>query len=269
MVGKLYKHEFKAWLRVMSIIYGITLAVAVMLRAAQIFESDSVYYNIIFGSGVAMYIIALLVSFASPVVFGVVRFYRNLFTGEGYLTFTLPATPANHLGVKVTTAVAFSVLSMLVCIGSVMIVTAGEVFAEICKAADYLIRLIPGDIAGHLAGFCVEFVLLLLVGFFVEHLLLDTCVCIGQLFRKNRVLAAVGVYFGIYMITQVLSTALSVGMVVLEEAGTLEPLYALIAENPYETAHMVLCGLIVLLAALGLIYYLVCHWIIGKKLNLE
>lgn len=269
MVGKLYKHEFKAWLRVMSVIYGITLAVAVMLRVAQIFESDSIYYNIIFGSGVAMYIIALLVSFAAPVFFGTVRFYQNLFTGEGYLTFTLPATPANHLGVKVTTAVAFSILSVIVCVVSVMIVTAGEVFTELYKAADYLIKLIPQDISAHLTGYCVEFMLLLLVGFFAEHLLLDTCVCIGQLFRKNRVLAAVGVYFGIYMITQVLSTIFSVGMVVLEETGTLEPLYAFIAEKPYETAHMVLCGLIVLLAALGLIYYLVCHWIICKKLNLE
>lgn len=269
MVGKLYKHEFKAWLRVMSIIYGITFTVAIMLRIAQIFESDSIYYNIIFGAGVIMYTIALLATAVSPVIFGVVRFYRNLFTGEGYLTFTLPATPANHLGVKVTTSVAFSVMSVLVCIGSVMIVTAGEVFTEICKAVDYLIRQIPGDIAGHLAGFCVEFFLLLLIGFFAEHLLLDTCVCIGQLFRKNRVLAAVGAYFGIYVITQVLSTVVSVGMVVLEEAGMLESIYSWIEKNPFETAHIFLCGLVVLCAVLALIYYLVCHWIIGRKLNLE
>jgi hypothetical protein len=269
MVGKLYKHEFKAWLRIMSIIYGITLAVAAMLRIAQIFESDTVYYNTIFASGVFMYIVALLVAFASPVVFGVVRFYRNLFTGEGYLTFTLPATPANHLAVKVTTAVVFSILSVLVCVGSVMIVTAGDVFTELCKAADYLIRLIPADISAHLAGYCVELVFLLLVVFFVEHLLMDTCVCIGQLFRKNRVLAAVGVYFGIYVITQVISTVFGIGMVVLEEAGVLETLYAWIEENTYTAVHIALCGTTVLYAVLALVYYLICHWVVRKKLNLE
>lgn len=269
MVGKLYKHEFKAWLRVVSIVYGITLAVAAVFRIVQFFESDTVYYNVIFASGLTMYIIALLVAIASPVVFGVVRFYRNLFTGEGYLTFTLPATPTNHLVVKVTTAVVFSILSVLVCVGSVMLVTAGDIFAEVCKAVNYLIRLIPAELSGHLAGYCIEFILLLLVAFFVEHLLLDTCVCVGQLFRKNRVLAAVGVYFGIYVITQVISTTIGIGMVVLEESGALESIYLWIAQNPFTAVHIALCTLAVLYAMLALVYYLVCHWIIRKKLNLE
>lgn len=269
MVRKLYKHEFKAWLRVMSVIFGITLAIAAVFRIIQIFESDSIYYNIIEGSAIFMYVIALLVCLAAPTVFGVVRFYRNLFTGEGYLSFTLPVTPANHLGVKVTTAVTFSFMSVLVCIASGMIVTFGEVFTEICKAADYLIKLIPEDISGHLIGYCVEFLIFLVVALFVEYLFLDTCICIGQLFRKNRVLAAVGVYFGFYVLTQILGTVFGVVMVVLEETGMLDGLYVMIGAHPRETIHIAFCGMIVLYAFLALVYYLICHRIIHKKLNLE
>ena len=42
MVKKLFKHEFLAWLRVLPIIYGITLIVAGMHRLLQVFENDSV-----------------------------------------------------------------------------------------------------------------------------------------------------------------------------------------------------------------------------------
>lgn len=269
MVRKLYKHEFKAWFRIMSIILGITLAVAGMLRIIQLFETNTVYYNIINGSAIFMYVIALLACLVSPVIFGIVRFYKNMFSGEGYLTLTLPVTPANHLGVKVTTAVVFSILSFVVCMVSVMIVTAGEVFTEICKAADYLVKMIPEDITGHLIGYCIEFFLLMLVALFSTYLLYYTCICIGQLFRKNRVLAAVGVYFGFYVLNQILSTILSVVMVVLEETGMLDAFYLLIGEHPRETVHLVFAGMIVLSGILSLVYYLICHGIIRKRLNLE
>ena len=68
----------------------------------------------------------IMVALAFPFVYSVIRFYRNLFTGEGYLSFTLPVTPANHLWVKVVTAVSFSLLSVLVAALSGVIITAGE-----------------------------------------------------------------------------------------------------------------------------------------------
>ena len=269
MVKKLYKHEFLAWLRVLPIVYMITLSVAAVHRIIQFFENDTVYYGIISGSAIFVYVIALLACIFTPIIFGITRFYKNLFTGEGYLSFTLPVTPGNHLWVKVLTAVVFSILSVLVCLVSVVIITAGDVLTEIWKAAEYLLKMIPEKYVGHLWGYCGEFLTLLLISGFATYLFYYTCICIGQLFRKNRVLAAVGVYFGYYMINQVFSTVLGVGMAILEESGALENIYLWIGKYPIETIHIALGGSIAFSAVWVLVYWLICHTIIRKKLNLE
>lgn len=269
MVRKLFKHEFKAWLRVAPIVFGITLAVAGMHRILQFFESDTMYYSIINGSAIFIYVVALLATMATPIIFGITRFYKNMFSGEGYLTLTLPVTPANHLWVKVITAVVFALISLAVCILSAIVITAGDVFTEVCKAGAYLVNMLHKDIAGHLAGYCVEFCLLILVSLFMTYLLYYTCICVGQLFRKNRVLAAVGVYFGVYVVNQILGTILSIVIVILEETGALEGLFRIISAHPYATVHTVLCAMTVLYALLALVYHLICNSIIRKRLNLE
>ena len=269
MVKKLWKHEYLAWLRVLPLIYGITLAVATLLRIVLIFENDSLYYRIVFGSAVFVFVVALMVTLASATVFGIQRFYKNLFTGEGYLTHTLPVTPANHLWVKVLTAVSFDILSVLVCLLAGAIATAGEVFSEICKAAAYLVRQIPGDYIGHAAGWTAEVIVMFVVAMFGSHMLFYLCICLGQLFRKNRVLAAVGVYFGFYAVSQVVSTVLTVVFAIMGEQGVWDGILEQIAKNPITFVHLLLCGTVVLTVLLNLVYFWICHWVIHKKLNLE
>lgn len=269
MVKKLFKHEFLAWLRVLPIIYGITLVVAAVHRIVQFFESDSVYYEMVSSSAIFMYTVALLVTLATPTVFGVVRFYKNLFTGEGYLTMTLPVTPANHLWVKGLTAVAFEIMSVLVCLLSGMVITAGEVLTEVGKAAAYLLAQIPDDVGAHLFGYVAEWCLLMPIAMFGGFFMLYTCICMGQLFRKNRILAAVGVYFGFYIGSQILSTIAGISMVAIETAGVLEKLNTWIGDHPYATVHIGFFGAAVIDAGISAIYFLICHHVIRKKLNLE
>lgn len=269
MVKKLWKHEYLAWLRVLPLIYGITLAIAAMLRLVLVFENDSVYYTIVLVSAIAMLMIALIVTAASATVFGIQRFYKNLFTGEGYLTHTLPVTPAAHLWVKVLTAVSFDIASLLVCLLAGMVATAGEVFSEVCKAAVYLLGFIPQEIVGHVVGWTAELTVMVVVAALGSHLLFYLCICIGQLFRKNRILAAVGVYFGFYMISQALSTVMMVVFVILGEAGVWDDILELAAQHPKASVHIFFVGVTVLSALFALAEYWICHRIIRKKLNLE
>lgn len=269
MVKKLFKHEFLAWLRVLPIIYGITLIVAAMHRLLQVFENDSVQYNILFISATVMYVVGVVATIAAPVVFGIQRFYKNMFTGEGYLTHTLPVTPANHLWVKGITAAAFSLISFIVLDISVVIIAAGDVLVEVWRAAAFLWNLIQPEYVGHVVFYIIEAVLLVLVSCFFVHYLYYTCICAGHLFRKNRVLAAVGVYFGLYMITQVLGTVFVILTVVLTEAGVLQPLFDWFYEHTLEAIHLGACGSIVLYGGLTAVYFLFCRFVLKKKLNLE
>lgn len=269
MVKKLFKHEFAAWLRIIVFFWGAALLTAAFNRVLQVFESDNVSYDMLMSSGVTLYVIAVLCCMAFPTIFGIVRLYRNFFTGEGYLTFTLPATKAQLLWVKVSTAVCFSALSAVVCLLSGCIIMAGEVFLEVCKAFAYIFKDIPGDVAGHLITWLLELLLCMLMATVGNHLFLYTCVCLGQLFRKNRILAAVGVYFGFYLLSQVLSTIFSITLVMQIELGWLDSLEKFVGAHPLASLHILLLGSAALNAAIGAVYWLICHWVLRKKLNLE
>jgi len=264
MVRKLFKHEFLAWLRVMPIIYGIALAVAGVGRLLQLFESDELYYVLIFGSAALLFGAAMLVCMVAPTIFGIVRFYKNLFTGEGYLSFTLPVSMASHLWVKLLTATTFSILSTLVCCLSVMLMTAGEALVEIGNAAAYLLNQIPAESVGSVIGYCAEVLTLMLLGTFSTHLFYASCICIGQLAKKNRILAAVGVYFGFYLISQFFGTVLGLFMMFL--APSIENFFA---ADPILSVHIVLGVMIALELVLSTVFMLICHGILRRRLNLE
>ena len=269
MVKKLYKHEFAAWLRIVVFFWAATVLAAIINRVVQIFENDSVYYTILFTFSMVAFVVGILCSAAMPLIFGIVRFYKNFFTGEGYLTFTLPATKEQLLWVKVSTAVCFSILSFLVCLASGCIVVSGELLAEICKAAAYLLQEFTEKEITHLIGWGAELALLLLIADMGSHLFYYTCICIGQTFRKNRILAAVGVYFAFYIITQVLSTVFSVALAVLSETGTLDSIGMWISGHVELSVHLGLSGSAALNLILTAVYWLICRWVLRKKLNLE
>lgn len=265
MVRKLFRHEFAAYWRVLIPAWIALIGVSVLGRLIQIFESDSTLYSIVSGSSILFYSIAIMVALAFPFVYSVIRFYRNLFTGEGYLSFTLPVTPSQHIWVKVLTAVALQLLSLLVVALSAAIMAAGELLVEVWKAAIYLMEKLYQHIGDHMGWFILEAVLLVLVVMFYQSMFYDACITIGQLFRKNRVLAAVGVYFGFYVIEQVVGTF----AVIVAAFINWDSLMMFISENTYLCVHVGMWLMILFSAVLTLVFYVITHTIIRKRLNLE
>ena len=265
MVKKLFKHEFRSYWRILIPVWCVLLGIAVFGRLLFLLESDTVIYDIVSGSSIFFYVLSVIVALVFPLVLAVIRFYKNLFTGEGYLTLTLPVTTGQHIRVKVVTAVTVQLATLLVVLLSAAVFTVGEVLVEVCKAIGYIFSHLAPLTKGHLVFYALEFILLLVVAWFAEFLLYDTCIAIGQLFKKNRVLAAVGVYFGLYMITQVVGT---IG-VTISAFLDWEAIGELIAKHWIWFVHLVLCGGLVLCAILAVVYYIITHHIVCKRLNLE
>ncbi|MBE6767707.1 MAG: hypothetical protein E7549_02205 [Ruminococcaceae bacterium] len=266
MVKKLYKHEIEAYLRVWIPMQLVLLGIALLARGIQLFESDTIAYNIINGSSVVAFVLTTVVSIGLTGVFAIVRFYKNLFTGEGYLSFTLPVTPTQHILTKLFTALAFEVATVAVVLLAVSVVTAGDVFTEVLKAISFLWGIAHRELKTHLTFYVIEFAVFILISVMTNTLLYYGCIAVGQLFKKNRVLAAVGVYFGYYAVTQVFGTILAV-------IGTVTSLFSDI-ENFFlihgkEAVHWVLCGFTVWYALLGVAYAFLVRYILTHKLNLE
>lgn len=265
MVKKLLKHEAHALWRSMMPIWSVLFGVSLLGRLIQLFEQNTVAYDIISGSSIFFYAVSLLACIACPFIFAITRFYRNLFTGEGYLSFTLPVTTHQHIWVKLVVAVVTETVTLVAAALSVIVITFGDLTVEIGKAIGYLFKLFTERWGAHMPTYMLEAIVGLIVLFALETLLFYACICIGQQSKKNRVLAAVGAYFGIYAIQQVIGTI----CVLIGVEIDWEPLLIWVFEHPFVTVHMVMCGAIVLMALVGCLLYFIAHRLISRRLNLE
>ena len=265
MVKKLFKHEVYALWRSMMPIWGVLFGVSILGRFIQLFEQETVAYDIVSGSAIFFYVVSLLACLVCPFVFAITRFYRNLFKGEGYLTLTLPVTIDQHILMKLVVAVCTELATLLVAAISVILITFGDLTAEIFKAIGYLLKISFKSLGAHLPLYMVELMIGIVALFALETLLFYTCICVGQQSKKNRVLAAVGAYFGIYVIQQVLSTILLLIGIGIDW----EPLSVWVFNHRFATVHIVICGIILLSTLIGGLFYWISRWLMIHRLNLE
>lgn len=266
MVKKLFKYDFWAVAKIMLPIEIVLIGVATLYRILQIFENDSVAYRILNASTATILAISIAGSFVLTFILSIIRFYKNLYTAEGYLTFTLPVKPSSHIMSKLLVSILFDVIAIVASLAALSIATAGDVFAEIVKAAAYLAKDYFRATGVNGAFYIVEVVLAVFFALVAEHLLVYLCISIGQLVNRKKMLLAVGVYFGFYMVRQIIGTLFIIFGVTFDFAETIADIFA---RYPYGALH----GLFIIVAAveilLGTVYFLVSKQIIKKRLNLE
>ena len=269
MVRKLFKHEAAAYLHTLLPMNLILIGIALLTRIVWIFESKTVAFNIIGTSSIVALVIAMLVCIVMSAAFAVIRFYKNLFTCEGYLTMTLPVTTGQHITVKLLSAVLFNLMTVVAVVLAACISMAGDMIVEVFKAGGYLLKRYFQEFGAEGAGYIAELVILILVVVATQFLLFYACISVGQLARKNRVLAALGVYFGYYLFCQIMGTVFMVIVMLCADTELFRMIGQFIDDNPRLTVHIALIASTVFSAALGAVYYAVTHTMIKKHLNLE
>jgi len=269
MVKKLFKHEFLAWSRIVPLFFLIAPVAALMFRLLELLETDFIIFDLIRGMTLLSSVVGVIVCIGAPVVFGITRFYKNLFTGEGYLTFTLPVKTSDQLLVKIVTAGTFSVCAVIVALFTLLIFLAGEPLEEIVFGIRSFLSLAPQELEMHLGLYILEILLILIVGLFTSHLQYYSCICLGQLSRKNRILSAVAAYFLYYVIAQVLSSLFSLAMLLLANTSVSYAVFEFMDAHPFATIHLSMLFSLLICIVFSGVFYLICHHVIHKKLNLE
>ncbi|MBR0466039.1 MAG: hypothetical protein IJJ40_00895 [Clostridia bacterium] len=269
MVKKLLKYDFSALSKPLIPMYIVMLSIALFNRIVQFFESDGVAYNIFFISSTILFVISIAVSFVYTLAVCVVRFYKNLYSHQGYLTLTLPASHSEHILSKLISSVCAMAVTLLAVIISVSVCTAGDVFGEIIKAALYIFKQYFRLTKVHGAFYILEFILVLLATTVAELLTIFTSVTVGQLAKKNRILLAFGVYFGIYVAWQIIETVLLIIGAVFVNTDIAEKLLDYIAENTYQCIHIALIGFLLIQLAVSFAGFFITRKIMRTKLNLE
>ena len=270
MVKKLFKHEFLSYARAMAIVYGILLTMAAATRIISLFESDTDAYRIISTFSNITYIVSAAAAIGFAFVLGIVRFYKNMFTAEGYLTHTLPVTADQHILVKTVTAVCVNWISVIVVFLSAFIAIPYEQIKEFLQDFFYIFDLLLKWYSTQSFWIGLEYFILLLITSFSSVMLYYACISLGQLSRKNRILAAVGVYFLYYILTQIVSTVVTVILTTLASMSVyMYDILFWVTEHPMEVYHTVMWVIIFFQLLFAVAEYFVIRWVLTKKLNLE
>lgn len=273
MVRKLLKYEWAHFIKTIMPMELILLGIALLTRFVQFFEADTTAYKIISISSVTMFCIACAVCLIMTFVININRFYRNLYSSEGYLSFTLPVTVDQHIFAKLITAVLTTLLSLVSVVAAVCITTAGDVLGEVFKAAGFLVKR-AFDFAGWQTPlFAVEFLLLLAVILASSYLLLYACATLGQTAKKRRVLASFGIYFIYYIIKQVLGTIFIIVFSVVSDTAWfvkfVDWVFDAFRNHPLISTHISIWIAMLFTAVLGFVYYIINRFVMKNKLNLE
>ncbi len=269
MVKKLFKHEFASYSRIILPMNLILLAVALLTRIVQIFDDNSSTYNSIFATTIIIFVVSCIVCAVLTTIFSIKRFYSNLFTHEGYLSFTLPVSATQHIFTKLTVAVCSLIFSFVMIIASVCVVTFGDVCVEVFKVIGYILGDMYKEFGVHLVFYIIEFAVLCIVSLTVGYLTFYGCISIGQRANKNRIPWAVVAYFVYYVIFQIVGTMFIIIISSLHDTEFMKNIAEFIAFHTNTFIHLFICGYIVFELVLGTIFFFITKHNISKKLNLE
>ena len=229
MFRKLLKHEWKSTGPLLGFLslgaLGIGVVGAVVLRVLIAYgekpvESDSALTLMIpmLGLTLLLLILGLIAYGIGTEIYLLIRFYKNKFTDEGYLTFTLPVNSHQIFLSSLVYILIWQVISIVTTLAAVVIAITfgtaqtglvnteaftvmgeiGEVFIELFRTVgseEYLVLTELKELFKWLAGI----------------LLMMTSVTVGAIITKRlKLLVAVGIYYGANMVIGMITGFISI-----------------------------------------------------------
>ena len=269
MLSKLLKHEFRATGRIMLPVYLIMLLTAGMfnlfMRLAN--HYDAVALEIFRGLSAFLFGVTVFGSGVVTLCLMVYRFYKNYMTDEGYLMFTLPVTTAQLIWSKLIVAVAWTFITFLAMCLAVFVGTVGlgfwkELLPELSDAFSFILPEIP---SGHLTAYIIEIVATALFSSLSSYLMFFAAISLGHSFANHKILYSVGFYIAFTIALQTVSSFAGIyGIVAAAQAE-----YNNKALDPWVVSHVVSLGSLFFVVVAGVIFYLLTHTALKKRLNLQ
>lgn len=273
MLGKLIKNEWRSTWKIPAFI-NIFLAVFTLFGflslKSGIWKSTSPIINALSGLMFVFYVIMLSAVSFVIFIYIAMRFYKNLYTDEGYLMHTLPVTKRALICSKLLNSIFWTILT-----GIVIIVSIFALFSGLLSASNAGINL--GDFFRELHEllfssefkqnfgmsfpyFLALFIPVMLCNVVSNILMLYTAISLGQLFQKHKVLGSIVSYIGIYVILQIVGSMVSSPIIystAMSDAMVNSFMTPLLWFSLGES--IILC----------IVFFFLTEWLMKKKLNLD
>lgn len=210
MFAKLLKHEWKSTSKLMGLLslaaLGIGIVGAVVLKILVVSFADGVgndlegFIPLILIPALMMIVFGMIAYAYGSVIFLLYRFYKNKFTDEGYLTFTLPVNSHQIFlssGLNMLIWVAIAAVVLIVDIFLILLFGTAETGIINIKVLESIPQLFA-DISAEGIFYVLIYVLYGIVSTVSSMVTIMTSITIGAvLAKKHKILASIGIYYGI------------------------------------------------------------------------
>lgn len=221
MLGKLFKHEWKASIRVYGMLYILaaifTVAVIIYRGIFQDFSRNlqsqwlrGIMLSIegVLGIG---YILVLLAVNILTLVYLIYRFYQTMVCDEAYLTHTLPVTTGQLIFVKSIMAFCFQLLSILITFLSffTLLIVSNEwnnMLSDFSEMIEEMKK--SGFWCANLTITIILCILLIIASAFFSILTYYMCISAGNLFNSHKLLGSIVVYLVFNVVMRIFSVIL-------------------------------------------------------------
>ena len=269
MLQKLLKYDFKFIFRYWVIGALISLVMSLAGGGCIILLSSDKDLPTPVDTAAILIIVMVVISFIAFLILSLIltfiRFYKNFFSDEGYLTFTLPVKTSTLLASKTIVGVAATVSTTLVMVLDLFLMLwigigndvpreIGELFADAYRAIGPVLTL-----------YIIEGLLVFLAGVVFTVLFTYACITFASIItKKARVITAIGIYYGANSVITFLKQMFFIFGV--QSLGTwLGPL----SEDSIKlSVALLLFALIAFVTMFCGLMYLLDRYMLDRKLNL-
>ena len=284
MFSRLLKHEWRASSGLLGMLSlaaaGIGILATVVLRIL-VNTSGSLWWDTAEGLGVILVmalgmflffsVVALSVYAIAVQVILLYRFYKNKYTDEGYLTFTLPVKPTQIFWSSFLNMLIWLIISVLVVFGVVFLAVlfgtaehglvntdvfdAMKDMLEFFRVIDWQMLLQEQYSIPYLIVLGLTFLLTPFYALFMPM----ACITAGAvLAKKHKILASFGVYYGVNFVVGIITSVVSV-----------VPTILMMSSQDSEGLYLVSMAIqLVISLALAIGAYCFTIHVMKKKLNL-
>lgn len=229
MLGKLLKYEFKSTSRVLwflfagliivSLLFGLVIRVNLnsdnlMINSSSITSNPgaNVLMTVLITCLAIIYLLLIYAILITTTIVIVMRFYKNMLGGEGYLMHTLPVKTSSLIISKLITAFCWMLIAGLVIVISTIVLglSSGIIgyalrnmdIKTIIEGIKYGLKMIGMN------GWVMA--LLLIVSTLSTILMYYTSMAIGNLANNHKFLFSVLAYVGIQILISIILSATSI-----------------------------------------------------------
>ncbi len=275
MLRKLFVYEWKACWKVpttINVCLFIMTLIGVISLISPFWTLDYKIIDVFMFTALMIYYLSIIAGSIAVIVYIAVRYYKNIYTDEGYLTNTLPVTPRQIVLSKLFVSTIWNAITSIVITISVFLlihvalVSYGDVnlFSELGTLWTEIMTLCDSSEKLSLFALLFAIILWLIVSPIFSNLMMYSSIALGQMFTKHKVAGAVFWYIIQYMILQFVS-ALIINI----------PLFSglLKAESndfsPFAVINPIVYGSLLLTIAATVGQYFISEYMLKRKLNLD